>query len=105
MSNLPVLAPQITLQKNLAGRVGSGQSLREWLEAYFALEVTTADSSRKVQRRDLELFVGFFVQENRNDRVDLWTPRLSRSFVDHLRSTVQPTGERWSTTILPFMTR
>ena len=32
-------------------------SLRNWIEAYFQLEVTTMESSQKVQRRDIELFL------------------------------------------------
>jgi hypothetical protein len=37
---------------------GSSDSLAGWLEAYFAVEVTTAQSSRAVQRRDLGRFPG-----------------------------------------------
>ena len=38
---------------------GSTDSLAGWLEAYFAVEVTTAQSSRAVQRRDLGRFLAF----------------------------------------------
>lgn len=33
--------------------------LRWWLEQYFRFEVTTALSSQRVQRRDLELFLRY----------------------------------------------
>jgi hypothetical protein len=38
-------------------------SLAAWLEAYFAVEVTTAQSSRAVQRRDLGRFLAFMQLE------------------------------------------
>lgn len=85
---------QITLRKSLEGSVGQEQRLRDWVEAYFAVEVTTLDSSRKVQRRDLELFARFFEDETKGTVIDNWTPRLSQAFLNSLRATVRVGGGR-----------
>ena len=67
-----------------------------WAENYLAHAVTTAPSSRQVQRRDLAAFVRFAGAEGVTLRPG-WSPRLSRAFLDHLRSTRRPGGERaWS---------
>ena len=52
---------------------GSDDSLAGWLEAYFAVEVTTAPSSRTVQRRDLTRFLRFLQAEEGSDERSLWT--------------------------------
>ena len=85
---------QITLRKSLEAAVGIEQGIRDWVEAYFAVEVTTLDSSRKVQRRDLELFVRFFEDETNSTAIDNWTPRLSQAFLNSLRGTVKQGGTR-----------
>ena len=69
-------------------------SLSHWLEAYFHVEATTADSSRRVQRRDLETFLRFVVREEGSDQCPRWTPRLSRAFVEALRSEFTAAGAR-----------
>src|SRR5512135_2655955 len=56
----------------------SDDSLAGWLEAYFAVEVTTAASSRGVQRRDLTRFLAFMLAEEGSDQRSLWTSRLTR---------------------------
>ena len=73
---------------------GSDDSLAGWLEAYFAVEVTTAASSRAVQRRDLTRFLRFMQAEEGNDHRSLWTSRLSRAFLDALRSELTADGSR-----------
>lgn len=71
-------------------------SLEFWCEAYFTHAVTTAPSSRKVQVRDLSLFIGFAQKEGVTTRRE-WTPRLSRAFVEFLRSALRSDGRRyWS---------
>ena len=67
-------------------REDSPDSLAFWIEAYFQFEVTTAESSRREQRRDLKLFLDYLRAEckGRDDRL-LWTPRLSKSFQSELR--------------------
>ena len=67
-----------------------------WVEQYLAHAVTTAPSSRAVQRRDLAAFVRFAEEAGAAARSG-WSPRLSRAFLDRLRSTRQPDGGRaWS---------
>jgi hypothetical protein len=73
---------------------GSSDSLAGWLEAYFSVEVTTAASSRAVQRRDLSRFLAFMQAEERSDDRSLWTSRLSRAFLDALRNEIEPDGNR-----------
>ena len=73
---------------------GSSDSLAGWLEAYFAVEVTTAQSSRAVQRRDLTRFLRFMEAEEGSDERDRWTSRLSRAFFDALRNEVAEDGSR-----------
>ena len=42
---------------------GYPDTISFWIGAYFRLEVTTSESSQKVQRRDLTLFRDFLVEE------------------------------------------
>src|SRR5512132_3210829 len=69
-------------------------SLAAWLEAYFAVEVTTAQSSRAVQRRDLGRFLAFMQAKEGSDQRSLWTSRLSRAFLDALRNEIDQQGSR-----------
>ena len=63
-----------------------------WFAAYFRFEVTTSKSSQKVQTRDLILFRDFMISEcGRGDR-PLWSPRLSKTFADHLKKKDQVKG-------------
>jgi integrase len=73
---------------------GSSDSLAGWLEAYFAVEVTTAPSSRAVQRRDLGRFLAFMQLEEGSDDRSLWTSRLSRAFLDALHKELDADGSR-----------
>ena len=73
---------------------GSSDSLAGWLEAYFAVEVTTAQSSRAVQRRDLGRFLAFMQAEEGSDDRSLWTSRLSRAFLDALHKELDADGSR-----------
>jgi hypothetical protein len=73
---------------------GSSDSLAGWLEAYFAVEVTTAQSSRAVQRRDLTRFLAFMQLEEGSDHRSLWTSRLWRAFLDALRNEIDQQGAR-----------
>ncbi len=69
-------------------------SLSAWLEFYLTHEVTTLESSRKVQRRDLELFLSFMQKEVRSDECAKWTPRLSTAFKTALRNVLNEDGSR-----------
>jgi integrase len=89
---------EITLRKNFSLRTESGEgipdTLSAWMEAYFGVEVTTAQSSQAVQRRDIRRFIDFVIRvEGREDR-GVWTSRLSQAFVEELRSEVKETGGR-----------
>lgn len=64
----------------------ASDTLAWWVAAYFETEVTTAASSRKVQRRDLELFVGFATEVEGVAERALWSLRLTRAFQNYLRS-------------------
>jgi integrase len=59
-------------------------TLAWWGEQYFRFEVTTSSSSQKVQRRDLQLFVGYMIKEERTDKRVAWSPRLSKAFQEYL---------------------
>jgi len=56
-----------------------------WIEAYFRFEVTTSQSSQKMQRRDLALFRDFLLDEAKSEERRFWTPRMSKAFKDHLK--------------------
>ena len=95
MTKDPTTAPEFASRKNLPTRaVPEGDDLTGWVEAYFALAVTTAESSRKVQRRDLATFLAFMAREVGHTERPAWTPRLSRAFINGLRSTVDGEGQR-----------
>ena len=65
---------------------GFPDRLSFWAEAYFEFEVTTGEQSRKVQKRDLGLFVNFLqAKEGRDDRTK-WTPRVSQVFKQYLKN-------------------
>jgi hypothetical protein len=55
--------PQLSIQNNEMSLIeikdGFPDTLDLWIEAFFKFEVSTAESSRKVQRRDLNLFRKF----------------------------------------------
>ena len=73
---------------------GGTDALAGWLQAYFAVEVTTAASSRAVQRRDLGRFLRFMQREEGSDDRALWTSRLSRAFLDALSKELDADGSR-----------
>jgi integrase len=72
-------------------------TLQFWFEVYFERAVTTVETSRrKVQIRDISLFIRFAEKEGVTSRPQ-WTPRLSRAFQDFLRTSLKPDGRRfWS---------
>ena len=94
MPQSPELELQNTLRNLIPAHDTALDSLAAWIEAYFQFEDTTAESSRKVKRRDLALFLAFVIEENGHDRRQDWTPRLSRAFKDRLRKELTPSGHR-----------
>lgn len=95
MANDIKLEDEIVSRKNFPAHAApEGDDLTEWMQAYFSLAVTTADSSRKVQHRDLNTFLAFMDREVGHTQRAAWTPRLSRAFVNDLRSTLDGQGRR-----------
>lgn len=74
----------------------SPDTLSWWLEQYFRFEVTTSESSQKVQRRDFQLFLDFIFREEGTDRRVAWSPRISKSFQDYLRREQVDNQRRWN---------
>jgi len=68
--------------------------LRIWARWYFDHAVTTVERSQKEQRRDLEMFLRFMELTEKTDDRPKWTPRLSESFKDHLKRSLQEDGSR-----------
>lgn len=85
---------QIALRNELSTDSRDPESLSSWIEAYFLFEVTTQESSRKVQQRDLKYFLEFFLHETGGDKLVNWSPRLSKAFKTFLQSTLNQKGER-----------
>lgn len=94
------LVPQIVAGKSESSLIRIEEGLPDtvswWAEQYFRFEVTTAQSSRRVQQRDLQLFLDYLVDEEGNDKRVAWTPRLSKSFQDHLRKEKIGGQRRWN---------
>jgi integrase len=94
------LIPQIVAGKSertlIQVEEGLPDTISWWLEQYFRFEVTTSQSSRKVQQRDLQLFLDYLVMEEGNDKRVKWTPRLSKSFQDYLRKEKVDGQRRWN---------
>lgn len=67
-----------------------------WLEQYFRFEVTTGESSQKVQRRDFQLFLDFMFSEEGTDQRAAWSPRLSKGFQDYLQREKVEGRRRWN---------
>lgn len=67
-----------------------------WADQYFRFEVTTRESSQKVQQRDIQCFLDFMFREERMDRRIAWSPRLSKNFLDYLRREKVDGQRRWN---------
>ena len=98
MPKTAVLTPRIPSQNALSnllpGDGGVPDTISAWAERYFATEVTTSVRSRKEQARDFRLFIAFLQSViGSEERID-WTPRVSREFVDYLRSQIHEDGSR-----------
>lgn len=71
-------------------------SITEWGNLYFEHEVTTAESTRKVQVRDIGYFIRFMIDYTGEDLHKDWTSRLSRKFVSFLKKEPLNNKRRWS---------
>ncbi len=92
--NRPKFLPQITARKDLATGDQEQNHLAWWIDAYFHYEVTTLESSQKVQRRDLKLFAAFMTRETDGDRLVDWTPRMSQAFKISMQKHLTASGKR-----------
>src|ERR1041384_2241516 len=98
--NQAALVPQIVAGKSGNALIRIEEDLPDtiswWLEQYFRFEVTTSQSSRKVQQRDLQLFLDYLLAEEGTDQRVKWSPRLSKSFQDYLRKEKVEGQRRWN---------
>lgn len=98
MENEPQNNHQIVSRNNHELVVGSftelGNSIQQWIEWYLDKAVTTSESTRKAQRRDLYLFLRFMLRVNKSDARTSWTPRLSEEFRSNLIETFNDDGSR-----------
>ena len=105
MAKKPEKALQKTIQNDpgalIAIREGFPDTLSFWIEAYFKFENTTAPSSIKVKKRDLNGFRNFMLAEVKSDSRQMWSPRLSKSFLEHLKA--QGIGDRTINRILAHL--
>ena len=93
---------QIVIPNNFDTSTGSLVIFREdmpdtlalWAEAYFRVEVTTSVRSQQEQRRDIQAFLDFMWSEEKSHDRLAWTPRLSRAFMDFLKTEVEADGQR-----------
>jgi len=71
-----------------------------WANAYFQFEVTSSKATIKNQERVINLFKQFMLNEVGDLQRMKWTPRLTSSFIDHLRKEVKEKDgvnqRRWS---------
>ncbi len=100
MTNSTPKSKQIAPHKNYSSPVvsptGVNDDLRQWAEWYFEYEVTTAASSRKAQRSDMELFFRYLEATFGNTECRHWTPRTAANFQKHMQSTYENDKRRWS---------
>jgi integrase len=95
-----VLQPQIVAGNGEGALIrvpeGFPDTVSWWAEQYFRFEVTTSQSSQRVQRRDLQHFLDFMFTEEATDKRVAWSPRLSKSFQDYMRKEKADGHRRWN---------
>jgi site-specific recombinase XerD len=77
-------------------QVDEKSSLKKWLDLYFHLGDISSENSRKVKRRDLEVFIEFMEITIQSDEIELWSPRISKMYLDELKKTLKNEKRRWS---------
>lgn len=87
---------KVKVRKGYAHLVETGpDNLTWWMQQYFKYEVSTAPSSRKAQGKDIVDFLVWMNKEEGSNSRALWSPRLSRFFLEHLRTVIdEKTGRR-----------
>lgn len=92
------LMPQQITQGNkihdILAQTEQNDFLKNWFDLYFEIEVTTLPSSRKVQQRDLTLFIKFMIELEGTDLRSRWSPRLSAEFKRYLSYVIDEDGKR-----------
>ena len=103
---MPIKALQIATPKNIPVPVSEiHDDLQQWVDLYFATQVTTSPRSQKEQKRDLQLFLSYLQQEFGNTVRSTWSPRISRDFLTTLQNTFNQDGSRkWSDRTINRMT-
>lgn len=69
-------------------------NLTWWMHQYFKYEVSTAPTSRKAQGKDIVYFLVWMNKEEGSNSRVLWSPRLSRFFLEHLRTVIDDKTNR-----------
>jgi len=91
-------ALQNTTQNNSVSLIevknGLPDTISVWAEAYFRFEVTTSESSRREQKRDLALFRDFMLEACRSEERTQWSPRVSQAFKENLKNGDPGSGKR-----------
>jgi integrase/recombinase XerD len=79
-----------------------GDSLVAWASLYFSVHVAGAPrKTEEAKKRDLSLFLSFFASEVGHDKVDAWSPAVSRAFLASLKAKVsESTGQPLSPTTI-----
>ncbi len=85
MANLAQKDLQIISQKNNLATIGeNNDTLDVWFEAYLEWHDQSGETSRKVKRQDIGLFLNYLMQQKDNINRLSWSPRITRAFFDHL---------------------
>jgi site-specific recombinase XerD len=99
-ANSTALAPQKATRNNTGALIRIPKEFSDtiswWAEQYFRFEVTTASSSQQVQRRDIQLFISYMLEEEGRDERVVWSPRLSKAFQERMRKELVDGHRRWS---------
>ena len=79
---------QIISHKNLPSPIEpTTDTLDVWFEAYMQYSDQSGEISRKAKKQDMTLLFQYILQDKGNLKRESWTPRLSRSFFDLIKTT------------------
>lgn len=85
-----VMDKNITLPISIE-QLGPKDSLAAWAEIYITIHVLGApEKTRVAKQRDLEQFLRFVQREVGDDRLDAWTPAVTKHFQQALSKTISP---------------
>jgi integrase len=80
----------LVVRKSINGNDG----LAKWIEWYFGHGCSASESTQKIQRRDLSLFLSFMIFTVGSDERIRFTPRLAEEFRSYLITTLNQDGTR-----------